>query len=141
MVLAHGIKGDIAQNYRVGALLVKNGVNGIFGVKAHTGEKFAVHTSYPLGGISQTLAGRTFSNRFQKISDDMFNPWLNSILRPLANSVWLLYTGDRVAASTASMVGSTSMVWAVTLLTARSGSLRPVPVMIHTTRWSARFNP
>jgi hypothetical protein len=91
VMFTHGIKGDIAQYYRVGAFLVKNGVYGVFGVKAHTGKKLAVRTSYPLGGFSQTLTGRIFSNRFQKVRNDMFDPWLNSIIRPLGKSMCLLY--------------------------------------------------
>ena len=40
---------------------------------------------------------------------------------------------DRATASTASSVGSTTMVCGATLVTARSGSLRPVPVKTQTT--------
>ena len=54
----------------------------------------------------------------------------------------VVYPGTASAtASIASIVDSISTVWEVMLLTAKSGSLSPLPVMIHTTRCLDRFNP
>ena len=61
VVLAHGVERDVAQDHRVGAFLVKNGVNGLLGIDAHSGKEFLVHAGHPLGRFPQALSLGIFS--------------------------------------------------------------------------------
>ena len=72
-MFAHGVEGNVAQDYRVGALLVKDRVNGVLRVLAHAGEEVAVHPGHPLGSFPQALPGRVLANGRQQVGYDMFN--------------------------------------------------------------------
>src|SRR5919106_3292555 len=136
MVLTHREERNVTQDHRVLMVLLKYSINGLFWVHPNTGKQLLIHTSDSLRSVSQAFTTKVFPDSFQDVADRPFDALL---LYDMSSSVHNVV--ENATSSTASMLGSTSMVWALTLLIARSGSLRPDPVMTHTTRCPLKFKP